>query len=127
MQPLPRGANGCTFRLMAKFSLFNRKINAQAASASALVDAAQQGKFEMMGDLLEFGLDVNFKNTRGATALMWAAFHGNAQGIALLLIGKADVDARDNDGMTALMYAAWKGNCSQIIQALINKGADVNA
>ena len=70
--------------------------------------------------LIDYGADVNAKDTNGLSSLMKTRFTEIG---GILIENGADVNAKDNDGLTALM----KTENIEIAEILIKNGADVNA
>jgi ankyrin repeat protein len=98
-----------------------------AAPSEDLVSAAVHGDKVAVEALLANGVDVNSRESHGATALMLAALKGNVAVVQTLIAHGADVNAKASDlGATALMLAAQPGYLS-IVQTLLDSGADVNA
>ena len=67
--------------------------------------AAWEGHAAAVAALLAYPIDVNAKNSDGATALHKAAWRGHGDVVRLLLENKADRDLKDAGGMTALQLA----------------------
>lgn len=65
-----------------------------------LMYLANEGDLEGMKDILDSGVDVNFKDIDDRTALHIAACQGYADAVALLIERKATVDCRDRWGST---------------------------
>lgn len=79
---------------------------------------------DIVGSLIEAGVDVNAQNYRGETALMFAV-ETNPRIVVTLLKAGADPNIQNHEGQTALMKAAQYQPI--IMQDLINSGADPTA
>ena len=90
-----------------------------------LIQAVQDGNFEVVEKYLAAGMDVNTKDGYGATPLLYAAEYGRNDVAELLITNGADVNATYNDGLTALHSAVLNGS-NEIVKLLIDQGADVN-
>ncbi|MGB0523830.1 MAG: ankyrin repeat domain-containing protein [Flammeovirgaceae bacterium] len=87
--------------------------------------ALRVGNSKIVNHLLDKGVDVNLKNTRGQ-ALIHLAILGQHEALSEVIISHgADLEMRDRDGNTALLLATKqaKGN---IAQRLIAKNARIN-
>lgn len=95
-------------------------------TVDAFLDAALQGRIDVVANALRDGMDVNAIGPGRRTALMMAAFNGDA-GVAQHLLDKgARIDDLDATGRTALMYAST-GPDVDTIKLLLDRGADINA
>jgi len=65
-----------------------------------LMYLANGGDVEGIGEVLDSGVNVNFKDIDGRTALHVAACQGLADVVSLLLDRGAEVDVKDNWGST---------------------------
>lgn len=65
-----------------------------------LMYSANEGNLDAIRELLDSGIDVNFRDIDNRTALHVAACQGNADVVALLLDKGAQVDTRDRWGST---------------------------
>ena len=100
---------------------------------SALIEAADEGRAEVVDCLLKNGAHVNQQDDGGSTALMkavWSYVDGNKLQLKLeiiksLLAAGADVDLQDILGYTALSYAAVSGN-QEACKLLLLHGANPN-
>ncbi|KAF7590226.1 hypothetical protein BBP40_003110, partial [Aspergillus hancockii] len=73
--------------------------------------------------LLQRGVNVNVRNSRGQTPLHIAAQNGQLGVVRLLLASQQiDVDARDQQGSTPLHMASEKGHV-EVVQLLVANGA----
>jgi len=93
----------------------------------ALVEAAVQGKWETVPELLRQGAPVDAENTNGWTALIYAAKAGNAPVVHDLILRGVDVNHRSSTaiGSTVLCFAL-EGNNLAVVKDLLDHGADVN-
>ena len=92
-----------------------------------LHSAAYYGDLEMVQVLLEYGADVNTKNSVGCTPLDFASLGGrhNEPRVARLLIEHgADPNTRDMVGLTPLHRASRSGRI-EVLRLLIEHGGDV--
>jgi ankyrin repeat protein len=106
--------------------LFSYNTYAVAADPSAeLFSAIMAGDIVRAGAALSAGIDINAKNTHGATFLMAAASKGNAEIVKRLLEKGARTNEKTNIGMTALMLAALNDH-AEVVKLLLAKGADAN-
>jgi ankyrin repeat protein len=90
-----------------------------------LMEAAYQGKLDVVQLMLAQGLSVETTDTDKRTPLMWAAFNGHTPVVGYLLEKGSKIDAKDVNGRTALMYAS-SGPNAETVKLLLEKGADVN-
>jgi len=90
--------------------------------AIMLAEAAKDGDYSKVVELLASGLDPNRKHS-GQTPLIYACENGHDQIAQVLLDNGAYVDARDRYGQTALHWCArnGQGRCAQL---LVSRGAD---
>jgi uncharacterized protein len=91
----------------------------------ALLQAAREGRAEVVRELLARGAEIEYAGTDGATALIEAARLGHALVVRELLACGAQVDHRQNDGGTALLMAALNG-CVEAVRELLDHGADID-
>lgn len=89
------------------------------------LDAAKNGKSDVVGLFLQGGMDSETADDQGKTALILAAAEGHTATVKTLLANGADVKNTDKQGKTALIWAAeW--DHIPAVQALLVNGADVN-
>jgi ankyrin repeat protein len=73
-------------------------------------------------------VDVNLKNSRGASALFLACAYGNVEVAALLLEHPdIDVESRDAQGYTPLHFSAFRGHTEVVALLLQHPHIDVNS
>jgi ankyrin repeat protein len=70
-----------------------------------LLNAARDGRHEIVEMLVRFGADINTKNRDGDTPLHLSAARGHRTAIEVLLKYRPDLEARNNAGITALQQA----------------------
>lgn len=89
------------------------------------LDAAKNGKSDVVGLFLQAGMDSETTDEQGKTALILAAAEGHTAVVKTLLANGADVNNTDKQGKSALVWAAeW--DHIPAVQALLVNGADVN-
>lgn len=76
--------------------------------------------------LLDYGAEVNARDTDQFTPLRFAVLADRIEIIRLLLDRGADVNARDLQGQTPLTVAAFT-RAAFVIEELLQRGAEVNA
>ncbi|KAA8526224.1 hypothetical protein F0562_008037 [Nyssa sinensis] len=122
----------------AKFALGRQSSLAPEREGSGVVDEvkgtegfdptvklmylANEGDLDGLGELLESGTNVNFKDIDGRTALHVAACQGRTDVVELLLQRGAEVDAEDRWGSTPLADAIFYKN-HDVINLLEQHGA----
>jgi ankyrin repeat protein len=108
--------------LLAACSMINA-VPAQGTPAP-LVAAAEAGDLPALQRLLEAGLPIDGRDSRGRTALL-AATHANRIDAAKLLIKRgADVNAKDDLQDSPFLYAAAEGRI-EILRLTLAAGADL--
>ncbi|WPJ97406.1 ankyrin repeat domain-containing protein [Coraliomargarita algicola] len=90
------------------------------------LDAARAGDVETLRPMIQAGLPVELKDSKGNSLLMLAAYHGNVQAVRMLLAEGANPDARNDRAQTPLAGVAFKGYL-EVAQVLVETGADANA
>lgn len=90
------------------------------------LDFARHNNASELEKMLNAGLGVNLKSSKGDTLLMLASYNNSLDAVRLLLSRGALVDERNDRGQTPLAGAAFKGHLA-VVKALVEAGADVNA
>jgi len=88
--------------------------------------AAENGRVDVVKQLLENTANLDRKNKYGQTALFVAAIRNNVDLANLLLANSANVNSGDFEGATALYYAAWK-NSVNVARLLLRYSANLHA
>ena len=103
-----------------------------------LLEAAAEADTGDIKELLEQGVDLEERDSRGNTALMWAAATGSFRNVVLLIRAGANVDAQNSLGCGAIIAAIPRISSSvcpdpepapdsdpvAVIQALLAAGAN---
>jgi ankyrin repeat protein len=89
------------------------------------LEAAKNGKSDVVGLFLQAGMDSESADEQGRTALILAATEGHTAIVKTLVANGADVKDTDEQGKTALIWAAESDHIPAV-QALLVNGADVN-
>ena len=76
---------------------------------TALMDAADNNKSQIVQTLISNGANVNMQDEKGQTALMMAAEDGSTEIVSMLLDADAETKTRDFKGETALEKAEKAG------------------
>jgi uncharacterized protein len=77
-----------------------------------LIRAAEEGRLDLVQDLLQAGVSPNAKSHGAVTVLMWAAARGHLEVVQALLQCGADPTARTRNGRTAVEIALQEGNAA---------------
>lgn len=93
--------------------------------ASALILAAQNGRFEALKCLVDSGVDPDIGDASGVTALMYAAMKNRPAFLELLLDSGADVNHQDSQGRAAVDLAI-KYESKDAAQTLLDRGAQLS-
>lgn len=99
---------------------------ALARPGDYLVNAAERGETDLLGQAIARGVDVQATDQHGRTALTAAVEAKRIEAVKLLLANGADVDARGAGGNTALLLAAKTGQ-ADIAGVLLAAGADTES
>jgi Ankyrin repeats (3 copies) len=95
--------------------------------------ACMYDRKEIVGFLLERGVDLAAQGSEGETGLHWAAHSGNLDIVKLLLARKAPLEVKNVYGGTVLGQALWsafnapKPQHLEIVETLIAAGAKVES
>lgn len=95
------------------------------------IEAVRSHDVARVQSLLAGGVDVDSRDSEGATLLMRAAYEGDLPMVLMLLQAGADVNAADERGWAALSKSTYnfevKRGFPDVVQALINAGANIEA
>ncbi|PRT52598.1 Glycerophosphodiester phosphodiesterase GDE1 [Wickerhamiella sorbophila] len=87
-----------------------------------LLVATRLNSVKMLKALLDFGLDINYQNSKGESALYTAAKYNYLASAKLLIASKADLELEEYTfGWTALFVAAVDGS-TEIVDLLLDAG-----
>ena len=93
---------------------------------TALMVAANNGRAEVVDELVQAGANVNVTNRQGVSALMRAATREDVALVRKLIAAKADLNHKDSRGETALSFAAARGR-RETVTLLLDSGAQPEA
>lgn len=96
---------------------------ANGSGHQPLILAAQQGRADVLGYLLQQGADLSVIDAYGNNALWAACFAEATDCIALLLEAGIDIDYQNPSGATALTYSSSSGRHAVVAQ-LLQAGAN---
>jgi ankyrin repeat protein len=91
-----------------------------------LASAAQKGWSEVVMDLLDYRLSVDYPDDDGRSALSYFAETGNTAMVKALLDKGGDPNHQDKWNRTPLWWAAGSGQVA-IVELLLSTGVDANA
>ena len=94
--------------------------------ADYFIEAAFEGRADVVEDLLNKGFDVNLTRQDGTTALCAAAYQGQVEVLKLLLERGAAINEKGMEGVTALMMAAGEGR-ADAVKLLAERSGKINA
>ncbi len=94
---------------------------------TCLMEAACSGHLAICRLLLDKGVQVEAKTTRGRTPLHYAAIQGHIEIVRLLCDRGADVEAHSNAGWRPLHWAAYGGHISVVKELIEERNAEINA
>lgn len=95
-------------------------------NATPLMNAVDNGYFEIAQYLVSQGANVNVKTKEGGvTPLHLAVYKGNMQMAEYLLSKKAKVNEKTAANQTPLMFGAARGSV-EIVKLLISNGSSIN-
>jgi ankyrin repeat protein len=96
-----------------------------AAAEPGLLDAVQSGDKTAVQSLLKKKVDVNVRQSDGATPLSWAAYHDDLDLAELLISAGANVNAANDYGVTPLTLACNNAS-APMVDRLLKAEATVN-
>ncbi len=103
-----------------------KPVMAEAASDTALVDAAKSGNRAQIEAILQGNpAAVAQVGPDGTTALHWAVNRDDVEMVDLLIRARADVKAQNRYGFPPIAFAAVNGNAA-VLSRMIAAGADAN-
>lgn len=100
-------------------------IRASSSVAESLFEAAKQGNFEIVEELIQKGANVNHANQAGETALNVACCSGHVEVARLLIDNGAVVNHVSYCGNFPLICASFFGHLATV-QLLIERGAYID-
>lgn len=92
---------------------------------SVLHKAIFQGETEVVRELVNLGVQLNFKGDLGHTPLHVAAIFGHLDVVNILVRGGAEINATDEGNKTAL-HRAVLANELDIVKCLVEHGAQID-
>ena len=99
----------------------------KANNGYSLLHFATRGEnASIMNKLLSLGLDIDSRDTQGATPLMYAAAFDKQSAFQLLIENGADPSLKADKAFSLLHYAVYGGNPS-IINKLLSLGLDIDS
>ncbi|MFN7291752.1 MAG: ankyrin repeat domain-containing protein [Pirellula sp.] len=103
-----------------------RDLNVRnCARESLLHHAVAMREEEVVGELIELGVEANCFDDAGNTPLHLAAERGDKDVMEILLSGNADLESQDHNNMTPIFRAVSKAT-SRGVNALIELGANTH-
>ena len=112
--------------ILAAVATFLGIRSARPDSAGRFESARSDGRRGDVLRILDSGVPVDQRDSRGSTALMDAVAQGDAELVAALVAKGANVNARNRRSVTPLMLAAMYHR-NDLARLLIDHGAAVNA
>jgi len=111
-------------------------MTAESDSQKAFLQAAQAGDLTTLRNLLDSGIDPNYKapwpngnevDVRGAPAIVRASMHGQLSAVKLLIDRGADIDNKNDYPLSdaSALLAAALGGYVEIVKFLVARGAKV--
>ena len=97
---------------------------ASDVASTPLVDAAEVRDWELVGKLIEQGVDVKQSQPDGMTALHWAVYHNHPATTKLLIEAKCDVNAATSYNVRPLSIAGTHQK-TETVEMLLQAGANV--
>ena len=114
-------ALGNVLDMIERYRIRREGIEAQN---ERLLEGSITGDYEIVGNALDSGAEVNVANINGYTPLIAASRGGWVDCVRFLLERGANVHFKEKDGWTALTFASATGNFD-IVNLLLEAGADV--
>ncbi|XP_048338429.1 2-5A-dependent ribonuclease isoform X2 [Sphaerodactylus townsendi] len=96
-----------------------------ADKGDQLSKAVQEGSIEKVQELLEEGIDINFKMNFGWTALLSAVQGDKEDLVHFLLDNGADPCTKKDNGATPFIVAGITGNVT-LLELFLSKGSDID-
>ena len=113
----------CRVILFVSLVLSSRFLPAQ--EGSELINAVAYQDLDKIKELVEAGVDVNFKDENyGSTALILSCQYNFVSIARYLIEAGADVSVKSKSGHTALIAAAVVSE--ELVNLLVSKGADIS-
>ncbi|KAI3363201.1 hypothetical protein L3Q82_011830, partial [Scortum barcoo] len=94
--------------------------------AAEFMNAARQGKLDVIDKYLADGRNPNVHDELKRTALHRASLEGHTALVQMLLVKGADINFKDQLGSRAVHWAC-RGGSLEVVKALKSHGADLNA
>lgn len=95
----------------------------QNTEITPLLFAIQINNLKLIKLLIQYGVDLNTKNSKGDTALIFAIQNKKEKIVKLLLESGADPNIKNNYDTTALIYSV-ENNCVSIAKLLLQYGIE---
>ena len=84
-------------------------LNDEASGRNIMCYAAAEGLTSVVKCLIDHGVDLNMRDSRGMTPLMLAVINGHGETLRLLLAACANINLMDTENRTALDHATDAG------------------
>ncbi|TKR93414.1 hypothetical protein L596_007876 [Steinernema carpocapsae] len=88
-----------------------------------LIRAAESGALDLVGELLDSGVDVNSLNDDHDSVLQTASACGHLRLVEFLLDSGADIEAANIVGFTPFLHACRNGHAT-VVDLLLQRGAN---
>lgn len=112
--------------LTTTLTLFALSVTLQSRDQYTIDDltkAAAEGNENRLMMILDRGVDINAKDSKGWFPISKAAAHGQVRILYLLKLRGADINATTTRRNTPLMFAASRGH-TEAVRFLLNAGAN---
>lgn len=114
-------------KLFMPLNLLIVLIGCGQVSEKDLINAAYNGKTEVLENAIDAGANVNLKSKNGGVSLLsYAAGSGHGLTVYMLIKKGAKVNDQDDSGWSALHFAASKGH-SDAINMLTKSNIELDA